>query len=62
MYSFMIEAMERGFLPEAFINFLALLGWNDGTEQEIFSLNELIDKFSIELLFITFAIPTITGD
>ena len=39
---------ERGFLPEAFINFLALLGWNDGTEQEIFSLDELIEKFSIE--------------
>src|SRR3954462_336309 len=39
---------ERGFLPEAFINMLALLGWNDGTEQEIFSLNELIEKFSIE--------------
>jgi glutamyl-tRNA synthetase len=39
---------ERGFLPEAFINFLALLGWNDGTEQEIFSINELIEKFSIE--------------
>ena len=39
---------ERGFLPEAFINFLALLGWNDGTEQEIFSLNELVEKFSIE--------------
>lgn len=39
---------ERGFLPEAFINFLALLGWNDGTEQEVFSLSELIEKFSIE--------------
>jgi glutamyl-tRNA synthetase len=39
---------EKGFLPEAFINFLALLGWNDGTEQEIFSKNELIEKFSIE--------------
>lgn len=39
---------ERGFLPEAFINMLALLGWNDGTEQEIFSLNELIEKFSME--------------
>lgn len=39
---------EKGFLPEAFINLLALLGWNDGTEQEIFSLDELIDKFSIE--------------
>ena len=39
---------EKGFLPEAFINFLALLGWNDGTEQEIFSKEELIEKFSIE--------------
>jgi glutamyl-tRNA synthetase len=39
---------ERGFLPEAFINLLAMLGWNDGTEQEIFSLEELIEKFSIE--------------
>ncbi len=39
---------ELGFLPEAFINLLAVLGWNDGTEQEIFSLDELIEKFTIE--------------
>ena len=39
---------EKGFLPEAFLNFLALLGWNDGTEQEIFSKDELVKKFSIE--------------
>ena len=39
---------ELGFLPEAFVNMLALLGWNDGTEQEIFSLEELIAKFSVE--------------
>jgi glutamyl-tRNA synthetase len=39
---------EKGFLPQAFLNFLALLGWNDGTEQEIFSRDELIKKFSIE--------------
>jgi glutamyl-tRNA synthetase len=39
---------ERGFLPEAFVNMLAMLGWNDGTDQEIFSLEELIQKFSIE--------------
>ncbi|MBS1730352.1 MAG: glutamate--tRNA ligase [Bacteroidetes bacterium] len=39
---------ERGFLPEAFINMLAMLGWNDGTAQEIFSLSELVEKFSIE--------------
>ena len=39
---------EIGFLPEAFINLLAVLGWNDGTEQEVFSMEELIEKFSIE--------------
>jgi glutamyl-tRNA synthetase len=39
---------ERGFLPEAFVNMLAMLGWNDGTDQEIFSLQELVQKFSIE--------------
>lgn len=39
---------EIGFLPEAFINLLAVLGWNDGTEQEIFTIQELVDKFSIE--------------
>lgn len=39
---------EKGFLPEAFINLLALLGWNDGTEQEIFSKEELIERFSME--------------
>lgn len=39
---------ERGFLPQAFVNMLAMLGWNDGTEQELFTLDELIQKFSIE--------------
>jgi glutamyl-tRNA synthetase len=39
---------ERGFLPEAFVNMLAMMGWNDGTENELFSLPELIDKFSME--------------
>ncbi len=39
---------ERGFLPEAFINMLAMMGWNDGTDKEIFSLQELIDAFSME--------------
>jgi glutamyl-tRNA synthetase len=39
---------EKGFLPEAFVNMLAVLGWNDGTEQELYSLSELIEKFSIE--------------
>ncbi|UEG53292.1 glutamate--tRNA ligase [Mucilaginibacter daejeonensis] len=39
---------ELGFLPEAFVNLLAMLGWNDGTDQELFSLEELSQKFSIE--------------
>jgi glutamyl-tRNA synthetase len=39
---------ELGFLPEAFLNLLATLGWNDGTDQELFTLDELIEKFSIE--------------
>lgn len=39
---------ERGYFPEAFINMLALLGWNPGTPQEIFSLEELVEAFSLE--------------
>lgn len=39
---------ELGFLPEAFLNLLAALGWHDGTDQELFTLDELIEKFSIE--------------
>lgn len=39
---------ESGYLPDAFINMLALLGWNPGTEQEIFSMDELIQSFTIE--------------
>jgi glutamyl-tRNA synthetase len=39
---------ELGFMPEAFVNLLGMLGWNDGSDQELFSLAELIDKFSIE--------------
>lgn len=38
---------ERGFLPEAMLNLLAMLGWNDGTGQEVFSLEELIERFDI---------------
>lgn len=37
-----------GILPEAMLNFLASMGWNDGTEQEIFSKQELIDTFSLD--------------
>ena len=39
---------EDGYFPEAFINMLALLGWNPGTEQEIFSIDELCASFSLE--------------
>jgi glutamyl-tRNA synthetase len=39
---------EAGYFPEAFINILALLGWNPGTEQELFSMDELIESFSLE--------------
>ena len=38
---------EDGYFPEAVINFLALLGWNPGTEQEIFSMDELIEQFDL---------------
>jgi glutamyl-tRNA synthetase len=39
---------ESGYLPDAFINMLAMLGWNPGTEKEVFSMQELIDAFSID--------------
>ncbi len=39
---------EAGYLPDAFINFLAFLGWNPGTEQEIFDIEDLIQSFSLE--------------
>jgi len=39
---------EEGYYPEAFVNMLALLGWNPGTEQELFSMEELIEAFSID--------------
>ena len=39
---------EEGYFPEAVVNFLAFLGWNPGTEQEIFSMNELINAFELE--------------
>lgn len=39
---------EDGYFPEAFLNMLALLGWNPGTEQEIFTIEEMISQFSLE--------------
>jgi glutamyl-tRNA synthetase len=41
------EYRNKGFLPEALVNFVALLGWNPGDEREIFTLEELIDEFSL---------------
>ncbi|WP_419213198.1 glutamate--tRNA ligase [Maribacter sp. X9] len=39
---------EAGYFPEAVVNFLAMLGWNPGTEQELFTLDELVKAFSLE--------------
>ncbi len=39
---------EMGFLPQAFVNMLAMLGWNSGSEQELFSLEQLVHSFSVE--------------
>jgi glutamyl-tRNA synthetase len=39
---------ERGFIPEAFVNMLAMLGWNDGTGKEIFTIEELVKQFTME--------------
>ncbi len=43
----LLDYQAKGYIPEAFLNYLALLGWNDGSEQEIFSRDELIKKFDI---------------
>ena len=43
-----LDYIREGYMPEALINFIASLGWNDGTEQEIFTTEELIEKFSLE--------------
>jgi len=43
-----LDYIKDGYLPEALLSFIATLGWNDGTEQEIFTIDELIKKFSLE--------------
>lgn len=43
-----LDYKREGYLPGALINFLATLGWNDGTDQEIYSVEELIKKFSLD--------------
>jgi glutamyl-tRNA synthetase len=42
------EYRDQGIVPEAMLNFLASMGWNDGTEQEVFTRDELIAKFSLD--------------
>ena len=44
------DLVVKGYLPEAIINYIALLGWNPGTDEEIFSLEELKERFSVERL------------
>lgn len=43
-----LDYITDGYIPEALVNFIASLGWNDGTEQEVFSRQELIEKFSLD--------------
>lgn len=43
-----LDYIHEGFLPDALISFIATLGWNDGTEQEVFTREELIEKFSLQ--------------
>jgi glutamyl-tRNA synthetase len=43
-----MDYIEEGYLPEALVSFISTLGWNDGTEQEIFTLEELINKFDLK--------------
>ncbi len=42
------DYIKKGYLPEAVLNFIALLGWNPGTEQEIFTMDQLIKEFDVE--------------
>jgi glutamyl-tRNA synthetase len=44
----LLDYAKEGYLPDAMLNFLVSMGWNDGTEQELFSREELIKKFSLE--------------
>jgi len=43
-----LDYLKDGYIPEALVNFIASLGWNDGTEQEVFTRDELIEKFSLD--------------
>lgn len=43
-----LDYVKEGYLPDALISFIATLGWNDGTEQEVFTRDELIEKFTLD--------------
>ena len=43
-----LDYLRDGYLPETMVSFIATLGWNDGTEQEVFTMTELVEKFSLE--------------
>jgi glutamyl/glutaminyl-tRNA synthetase len=43
-----MEYRQEGYMPQAMVNYLALLGWNPGTEQEFFSMTDLVEAFSLE--------------
>ncbi len=43
-----LDYRDEGYLPEAMVNFLATLGWNDGTKDEIFTIDDLVKKFSLD--------------
>lgn len=43
-----LDYRDEGYTPEAMLNFLASMGWNDGTEQEVFTREELVEKFSLD--------------
>ena len=44
----LLDYQREGYVPEALMNFLATLGWNDGTEQEVFTEEDLVEKFSLD--------------
>ena len=53
------EYRDQGYLPEALVNFIAFLGWNPGTEREIYSMNSLVKEFSLERVQKGAAVPNV---
>ena len=48
MENYILAIKKKGYFPQSFINMLAFLGWNPGTSQEIFSLEELVESFTLK--------------